>query len=148
MMETLVAYYKAQGAPGDQQMLIALLREVQQQTGGVLTAETVSYLADALSVKESLLSAIIRRIPSLRMADVPHRLELCQTCPKGRELRAWVESTYQVQSGKHSREGGFSYHVTPCMKNCRSGPSLKWDGTLYSHATRELVLQLIQKGKK
>ena len=31
------------------------------------------------------------------------------------------------------------------LKNCKCGPSLRWDGTLYSHADEALVLQLTKK---
>ena len=34
-----IEYYQRQGAPGDQGMLVALLREVQGERGGVLPAE-------------------------------------------------------------------------------------------------------------
>lgn len=143
-LEALIEYYKEQGAPGDQQMLISLLRETQEENGGVLTADVLSHIASALSVKETMLAGIIRRIPALRMADVPHLLEMCQTCPKGRELRAWVENTWQVRSGSACAQAGFTYRTVPCMKNCKNGPSVKWDGTLYSHATKELIEQLIR----
>jgi len=90
-----------------------------------------------------MLSALIRRVPSLRMDTAPHLLEMCQTCPKGRELRAWVESTWNVQSGGVCEKAGFRYRTVPCMKNCKFGPSIKWDGQLYSHSTKELIQQLI-----
>ena len=92
-MNDIIEYYRSQGAPGDQQMLIALLREIQEQSGGTLSAAALNAVAEALLVKQSMLAAIIRRIPSLRMDTAPHLLEMCQTCPRGRELRAWVEST-------------------------------------------------------
>lgn len=142
-MNELIEYYRSQGAPQDQQMLIALLRETQEACGGTLSAAALRTIADELSVKESMLTAIIRRVPSLRMDTAPHLLEMCQTCPKGRELRAWVQSTWHVQSGGVCEQAGFRFRVTPCMKNCRFGPSIKWDGQLYSHATKELIEQLI-----
>ncbi len=144
-MNELIDYYRSQGAPQDQQMLIALLREIQETSGGVLTASALRTVSEALCVKESMLNAIIRRIPSLRMDTAPHLLEMCQTCPKGRELRAWVESTWNVQPGGACETAGFRYRVIPCMKNCKSGPSLKWDGQLYSHATKELIEQLVER---
>ena len=41
-------------------------------------------------------------------------------------------------------KGGFVYRVTPCMKNCKNGPSIRWDGTLYAHADEKLVSGLIE----
>ena len=147
MFSELIDYYRSQGAPGDQQMLIALLRDVQEACGGALTQQAIVEIVQQLAVKESMMHALIRRIPSLRMDAAPHLLEMCQTCPKGRELRAWVESTWHVSSGGACEAAGFRYRVTPCMKNCKFGPSIKWDGTLYSHATKELIQQLITGGK-
>ena len=146
-LEDIIRYYREQGAPQDQQMLIALLREAQEELGGVLWQDALDEIAQACGVKPGMLTALIRRVPTLRMADAPHRLEMCQTCPKGRELRAWVESTWQVSSGGACEAAGFRYRITPCMKNCKFGPSIKWDGTLYSHATKELIQQLITGGK-
>ena len=147
-MNEIIEYYREQGAPRDQQMLIAMLREMQEQSGGTLNGQQLRMVAEELQVKESMLFALIRRVPGLRMDTAPHRLEMCQTCPRGRELRAWVENTWQVQSGGVCEKAGFSYHVTPCMKNCKNGPSLKWDGQLYSHATKELIEQLVASERK
>ena len=136
----ILAYYLKQGAPQDQQMLIALLREAQELDGGALTPELLEKIADRCDVRENILRALIRRIPSLRTAAQPHRLEMCSTCAKARTLAAFVEKEY----GNHS---GFSFRMTPCMKNCRSGPSIRWDGQLYSHADEALLRKLIGEKK-
>ena len=139
----MIAYYREQGAPQDQQMLIALLREMQEAEGGVLAQGTLNTIAQAYAIKQGILTAIIRRIPGLRLDTVPHRLEVCGTCRAGANLRACIERTYGVKSGAANEAAGFSYHVTPCMKNCRNGPSIKWDGMLHSHADMELVRKLV-----
>jgi len=131
-----LAYYAEQGAPGDQQMLAALLREVQQQSGGVLRAEVLSVISRSYGVNCSLLRALISRIPSLRMEDAPHRLEMCSTCAASRALA-------QVAARLSREQGGFEYCLTPCMKNCKNGPSIRWDGKLHSHADEELLRKLI-----
>ena len=139
----IIEYYRGQGAPQDQQMLIALLREVQEDMGGVLSWSALQEIADSLGMKNTLLQALIRRVPSLRMENAAHRLEICGTCRAGARLRDAIERTYGVKSGEICEAAGFSYHVTPCMKNCKNGPSIKWDGTLHSHADIELVHALI-----
>ena len=147
-LHSLIDDYRAQGAPQDQQMLIALLRDAQETCAGALSKAALAQIAQELGVKETMLLALIRRIPSLRLDTAPNLLEMCQTCPKGRELRAWVENTFHVQSGGSCEACGFSYRTVPCMKNYKNGPSVKWNGTLYSHTTRELLEQLIRKGGK
>lgn len=139
----IIEYYRSQGAPQDQQMLIALLREMQETEGGVLTDDTIDAAAQSLGLKASLLMALIRRIPGLRYAAVPHRLEVCGTCRAGAQLRADIERAYQIKSGGFSEKSGFSYRVVPCMKNCKNGPSVRWDGKLYSHADEKLIKALI-----
>lgn len=138
-IEEAIAYYREQGAPGDQQMLSALLREVQQETGP-LTQETLDVISRELALAPSILPALIRRIPSLRMHTHPHRLEVCQNC--GRRLGAWIEREYAVKNGA-SDAGGFTFHVVGCMKNCKSGPSARWNGELISHATEEKLREKI-----
>ena len=142
-MWEIIGYYRDQGAPQDQQMLIALLREVQQEAGGTLAQAALSEIADQLGMKTTMLHALIRRVPSLRMDNAAHRLEICGTCRAGAKLRDEIERTYGVKSGAVCEAAGFSYHVTPCMKNCRNGPSIKWDGMLHSHADMELVRKLV-----
>lgn len=142
-LREMIEYYRAQGAPQDQQMLIALLREAQEDAGGLLPMAVLEDVAQAFGMKATLLQALVKRIPGLRCEDVPHRLEVCGTCRAGAKLRDSIEKMYGVKSGGCSREAGFSYRVTPCMKNCRNGPSVRWDGKLYSHADESLIRALI-----
>lgn len=142
-LEDSIEYYREQGAPGDQQMLIALLREAQSICGGTLHAQALQAVCAAYGLKAGMLTALIRRVPSLRLSEAPNRLEVCGTCPKGRALRAFIEENWQVKSGGVCARAGFSYHVTGCMKNCRNGPSLRFNGELYSHADEALLRRLI-----
>lgn len=144
----MIEYYRGQGAPQDQQMLIALLREAQDASGGVLTREGIETIAQAYGTNVTLLQAMIKRVPGLRFEATPHRLEICGSCKAGAKLRAFVERTYGVKSGFGNEAAGFSYHVTPCMKNCGKGPSIRWDGKLYGQADEALIRALIDSGKR
>lgn len=145
--DALLAYYRGQGAPEDQQMLVALLRETQALDGNVLRPETMEQIARGCDVDVRLLHALAHRIPSLHPAHAPHRLQLCRACPKSRALAAFVEKEYAVKSGGVSQKGGFSFELASCMKNCKAGPSLRWDGTLYPQADEALVKQLVSRAK-
>ena len=146
MLLPLIAHYREQGAPQDQQMLIALLREAQDADGGVLSEETLGFIAQECGVKAAVLHVLIRRVPDLRSQSAQHTLEVCGTCPAGAKLRAFIEKTYGVKSGAVSA-AGFVYRVTPCMKNCKNGPSIRWDGILHSRADEQLIRRLIETGK-
>ena len=107
-------------------------------------------IAAALSLRDTFLSAIIRRYPGLRTEEAPHRLELCGgPCCSGRgaaRLAAFVEETYGVRPGGVSASGRFTYRITGCMKNCPNGPSLRWDGALHSRADEALIRALVDEG--
>lgn len=140
-MAEAVAYYKKQGAPGDQSALLSLLREAQQENGGSLVKSLLPEIAHLLGTKESYLLAVVKRIPSLRLADT-HCLELCggPNCSKRAALADFVEKTY----GKNPE--GFEVRYVPCMRMCGKGPNIRWDGTLY-HGVDETLLRSLIEGR-
>ncbi|MBQ6719964.1 MAG: (2Fe-2S) ferredoxin domain-containing protein [Oscillospiraceae bacterium] len=131
-LDEAVLYYKKQGAPSDQNAVISLLREVQQENGGSIPRYVLAPIAQGLGTKESLLLAIVRRIPSLRLADT-HCLELCSgpNCGRHTALADLAESLFR---GK-----GVTIRYVPCMRMCAKGPNLRWDGRLYHKADEALL---------
>ena len=138
-LKEAIDYYRRIGAPGDQSALVGLLKEVQQEYNGV-PAHILSAIAEHYGIKEALLHALIRRIPSLRLADT-HVLELCSgpNCSKRAALVAFVEKTYGSKPAK------FTLKYVPCMRMCGKGPNIKWDGTLYHQADEALIRQLVEE---
>ena len=136
-LEEAISYYQSQGAPGQQSALISLLREIQQESGGSIPVWVPTAIADAYSIKEGVLLALIRRIPSLRLGQ-GHLLELCggPNCGKNQELVVFAEEL-QRKSGK------FTLNYVSCMRLCGKGPNIRWNGKLYHGATKELLKTLI-----
>ena len=60
-LEEAISYYKKDGAPKDQDSLVALLREVQNENNGILPDITVKEIALKMEIKESFLTALIKR---------------------------------------------------------------------------------------
>ena len=137
-LEEAISYYQSQGAPGQQSALISLLRETQQKSGGTIPSWVPTAIADAYGIKEGVLLALIRRIPSLRLGQ-GHLLELCggPNCGKHRELAAFAEEL-QRKSRK------FTLNYVPCMRLCGKGPNIRWDGKLYHGVTKELLKTLVE----
>lgn len=136
-----INWYKSQGAPGDQSALLSLLKEVQKESGGSIPAGAVPSLAEGLGVKESYLVAVVRRFPSLRMADT-RCLELCAgpNCGKHRAL---------AEAAEKLRSSGVTVKFVPCMRLCGKGPNIRWNGQTYHGATPELLARLVSPdGKK
>ena len=129
-------YYKRQGAPADQQALISLLSEIQGSYGSI-PRHLLPQIAEYYSIKESLLLAILKRIPRLRLAD-SHTLELCAgpNCGKAAALAAAAEKFAAAHPGK------ITLKFVPCMRLCGKGPNLKWDGKLHHNSDESLLKQL------
>ena len=130
-----IEYYRRQGAPGDQNALRNLLTEVQSAHGGAIPGFVLPLIADALGVKESFLAAIIRRIPSLRMAD-RHLLEICggPNCPRKKDLSRFLD-----RAGEK-----LEVRLVPCMRLCGKGPNIRFDGKLYHGADEALIEKLLK----
>jgi len=131
-----IAYYKKQGAPSDQSALTQLLLEVQQECGGAVPKGLLPELAQGLAVKETFLTALIRRMPRLRLDD-GHLLELCAgpNCGKAAQLAKKAEAL----CGENIR-----LKYVPCMRLCGKGPNLRLDGRLFHKATPEMLENLIR----
>ena len=136
-----IAYYRQQGAPADQSAVIALLREVQQENGGSIPGHILPAIAQGLGTKESLLNALIRRIPNLRLDD-SHLLELCSgpNCSRHTALADLAETL--------SRGKKVTIRYVPCMRMCGKGPNLRWDGKLYHKADEALLRSLLESLEK
>ena len=136
-LEEAIVHYGKQGAPGDQNALIALLREIQKESGGTIPLYTLGTVAERYGIRESLLAALIRRIPSLRAGDT-HCLEVCAgpNCGKSRMLAECAEALHR------KAPDAFVLKLAPCMRMCGKGPNIRWDGKLYNRADEKLLREL------
>lgn len=136
-LEEAMEYYRQQGAPGEQSAILGLLREIQQESGGSIPRGIPARVAETYGIRESLVMALIRRIPSLRMSD-SHSLEICAgpNCGKCKALAAAAEKC---------RSKTVAVKFVPCMRMCGKGPNLRWDGTLYHRATEDLLKKLLEE---
>ena len=140
-MNEILEYYKKQGAPHDQSALTSLLKEIQAEHGGAIPPYLLPQVAEALGVKESYLLAVIKRLPSLKLAEQKPLLELCSgpNCPKRANLAGFVEKTY----GKNPKT--FTLKYVGCMRQCGKGPNLRWNGEIYNQADEALIRKLAEE---
>lgn len=138
-LEEAIAYYRAQGAPADQSALVNFMKELQQKNEGGIPLWVIPQVAEGYGIKESFLLALIKRIPSLRLADT-HCLVLCggPNCSKQGKLAEFVEKTYGSTPEK------FELKYSGCMRMCGKGPNIKWDGKLYHQADENLIRHLVE----
>ena len=133
-LKEAIGYYRSQGAPQDQNALKNLLSEVQREHGGAIPGYLLADIANELGAKESFLTAVVRRFPSLRLADV-HVLEICAgpNCSRRGKLAELAEQY----------RGRVEVKFVPCMRQCGKGPNLRFDGKLYNGADEQLLASLM-----
>ena len=127
-------YYARQGAPSDQNALIALLKEIQQEKGCVSPAD-LARMVQYYKVKEGLFLALIRRLPGVRLGTT-HVLEICggPNCSKRGKLAAFGETLT-----------GVTVKTVPCMRQCGKGPNIRFDGQPYNGADEALIRRLLKE---
>lgn len=135
-IDEAIGYYRRQGAPGDQSAVLSLLREIQRECGSI-SYEALAQLEESYGVKQSYYLALIKRIPSLRLAD-KHTLQLCAgpNCGKHTQL---AEAAQKLCGDK------VTLKFVPCMRLCGKGPNLKLDGKLYHKADIALLEKLLKE---
>lgn len=139
-LEEAAGYYKGQGAPRDQSMLIALLREIQTENNGSIPVSCIQTLAQLYGVSESFLLAVVKRVPSLRIGST-HTIEICAgpNCGRHADLAAYVERLCKESPG------AFSLKYVSCMRMCGKGPNIKLDGVLYHKVTNASIDDLFKQ---
>ena len=137
-LQDALNHYQRMGAPTDQQALISLLREAQTGNGGALSRADLGRIADYYKIKEAILLALIRRIPSLRLSDT-HILELCAG-PNCSKCTALAECAEKLQ-----KERGYTLKYIGCMRMCGKGPNIRWDGKVYHGVTEDMLKELVKK---
>ena len=137
-LEEAMRYYKDQGAPRDQHALIGLLREIQKEFNGSIPVYILPEIASSYGIGEGFIKAIIQRIPSLRIENT-HLLEICSgpNCGKHTQIAELAENYLK------SHPGSFVIKYVPCMRMCKHGPNVKWDGTIHHKTDKESLKQLL-----
>ena len=137
-LQEAIEYYRTQGAPADQSALIGLLQEIQRENGGISRGD-IGTIMQALAIKEGLLLALIKRIPSLRIKDV-HTLEVCAgpNCGKYTALAAFAEKLSNESGGR------IELKFMPCMRMCAKGPNVRLNGTVHHGMTEEKLRELLK----
>lgn len=150
-LEDIFAYYGSLDKPVPQDETVNLLREIQELCG-FISPEMKRRVADTLGVKETVLTCLIRRFPSLKEADYCHTVTVCtgERCGRrqGMEIFQAVKRELQIReidSGGSalSKNGKVLLKTQNCLKQCRTSPNLMIDGKVYRQVRPEEVPKLL-----
>lgn len=146
-IEEIFSYYGSLKDKKDQEILVEFLREIQEVCG-CIPPDLRQRAADMMQVKESVLTCLIRRYPSLKEAPYQHTVTVCtgERCGKkaAADVLGAVRRELKVDTQGLSADKKVLLKTRNCLKQCRTAPNLMIDGVLYPQVTPEKVSKLIK----
>lgn len=147
-LEEIFRYYSEQKDKASQEMVVSLLRELQEAEG-CLTMELRRRTAEVTGVSEAFLQCLIRKYPSLKETRCSHEITACtgERCAKKGGLDIFEQLKRELKPDKNgiSADGVFELRTRNCLKQCRTSPNLMIDGTLYSGKELQNIAELLRK---
>nr|WP_297933965.1 NAD(P)H-dependent oxidoreductase subunit E [uncultured Blautia sp.] len=143
----IIDCYAGQKDAGNQDNLVAMLREIQE-TEGCISREVRELIQERMGIKESFLGCILKLYPSLKSVDYSHEIVLCtgERCgnKNSMALLRLLKEELGISKDGISRDGTVRLCTRNCLKQCRTSPNMLVDGELYSQMNQEKVLKLIK----
>ena len=144
----ILDYYAAREDRAQQEILVSMLREIQELLGCVPDG-VQQQAARAVGVKPSMLACIVKRYPSLKSASYRHRITACTGARCGARqsaaLLALLRRELQPDAEGLSADGTILLRTQNCLKQCRTAPNLLVDGVLMPCASPDDVLRLLSR---
>lgn len=129
----ILDYYKGLADRASQEVIVDMLRELQELYGCISPA-LGEMAAEAAGVKASTIKAIVKRIPSLKEAAYQKEIVICvgKSCAaKGNlELLQKMRKQLDVSAEGISGDGKVCLRTRACLKHCRTSPNVMVDQCL------------------
>ena len=117
--EEILAYYGGMDNRGEQELIVALLRELQD-VYGCITAGVIERAAAVTGVKPSFIRALVRMYPTLKEAAFLHDIVVCmgKACADqgGRDILSFLQKVLKVRRNGISRDGKVRVRTQSCLK--------------------------------
>lgn len=147
-LEDIFSYYAAQKDKASQEMVVSLLREVQE-VQGCLTADIKHRVAETAGVTENFVQCLIRMYPSLKEVKCSHEIIACtgERCGKKNGIAVLEQLRRELKPDKNgiSADGRYELRTQNCLKQCRTSPNLLIDGKLYSGERLKNIKKLLNE---
>lgn len=147
-IKEVLDYYKSLPDRADQEVIVSMLRELQEICG-CISPDTLEAAAGTASVKLSTMQAIVKRYPSLKLSPYVHEITVCigKNCGSRGNLELLSEMKRRLKTDKDGISGDkrVCLKTRPCLKQCRTAPNVMVDGTVYSAINADELMKLVSK---
>ena len=147
-IEEIFSYYGRQRDKNSQEMIVALLRELQE-VSGCLTPDLKCRVLETTGTSEKFLQCLIRMYPSLKESNAVHEIIACTGERCGRKdgilLLKRLRTELDIQKNGMSADGAFELRTRNCLKKCKTAPNIMIDGIVYSGDELQDIKNLLKK---
>lgn len=146
-IKEILEYYGSQRDRSSQEMIVQMLREIQD-VKGFITPQLKKMAAETAGVNESLIQIIIKRYPSLKEVNYKHVITAC-TGPRcgakqAMDLLEVLKKELDIQRDGISKDGTIYLKTQNCLKHCKTSPNILVDGILVPYVTEEKIKELVK----
>lgn len=147
-LDEIFSYYASQKDRHTQEMVVALLREIQEVQGFV-TPESRQKVQEVTGVGEGFLKTILKLYPSIKVSANLHEITACtgERCGNkgGMEILRRLKKELEISKEGISKDGMFRLRTQNCLKKCRTSPNMIIDGVVYSGEELKDLKKLLEK---
>ncbi|MCL2832461.1 MAG: NAD(P)H-dependent oxidoreductase subunit E [Treponema sp.] len=139
-----------EGYGNDPQQLIAVLLDIQAESGSNYVDQKWAVLASA--VLDVPLSKVYEVLTFYAMFSTVARgkyvIEICQSTPchfiRAQEIMRWFEAAAGIKTGETTSDGSITLFRTSCVGACDIGPAVKIGDHVFGGLTEEKVKTLVR----
>uniref|UniRef100_UPI00402AD75B NADH-quinone oxidoreductase subunit NuoE family protein n=1 Tax=[Ruminococcus] torques TaxID=33039 RepID=UPI00402AD75B len=145
-IEEIFSYYGKQRDKSSQEMVVSLLRELQE-VEGCITPELKRRVMETTEVTDKFLNCLIKMYPSIKEVKQVHEIIACtgERCAKkdGMTILQNLRRELGIKKDGSSADGRIELRTRNCLKQCRTSPNMYIDGKLYSGEQLKNIKKLL-----
>lgn len=146
-VKEILDYYSGLKDRSSQEMIVNMLRELQEALGCISPA-ILEAAAKTAGVKPSTVQTILKRYPSLKQAPYVHEIVVCtgRNCA-GANMDVLLELRQRLEVNRDgiSGDGRIYLRTSSCLKHCRTAPNILVDGALCSGKSAKEILEMVKE---
>ena len=144
----ILAYYSSRKDKKEQEMIVAMLRELQEICGGISPA-LQERAASTAGVKRSVVQYLVRMYSGLKETPYEHTVTVCtgKRCRDkgGAAVLQAVRNELGIKKEGISADGNVYLNVRGCLRNCGKSPNLLIDGKMFSGVKPDQIGEIFKK---
>lgn len=145
-IEEIFSYYGKQRDKSSQEMVVSLLRGLQE-VEGCITPELKRRVMETTEVTDKFLNCLIKMYPSIKEVKQVHEIIACtgERCAKkdGMTILQNLRRELGIKKDGSSADGRIELRTRNCLKQCRTSPNMYIDGKLYSGEQLKNIKKLL-----